>query len=886
MSGAFGADAGTDSAFIDAESSVYDRGLDAVIALGVVSFAVALCALVELVALDATGAPLTGFFGTFTAVVVGGVGAIALASWTRIAPMTSSHAWGIVGSVVVVSGTLTAVSATMAVTLAVLLGGLLLLQAVGVLVAGVASRVGLVDTTPDATAGLLAGIAFGTLGLFVGAALGGTLVGFDTPLWLVVALAVGLGLLALTVVPCEDVGSTLSPALLVGALGGSVATAAIGVGWQWDPSAVSGGFTGGAVIPLFVIFGALVSSWAAAKCRAGFGAQGREYGAFLVINLNAFLMLAVMVAVVVFVTMKGAGYAFHGLTVGALAALVLLAPFVLLVLDFARTPAGSERWRGGARQVVRLLPLAAVGAVVAVLLSVLVTRNPLVYPFTYTVQVNRQSQVLDTAITVTAEPAVGSLLLALSALVVAVYCYRRYGSLRNVGSAGERVRTLKRTIPGITAGFPVVAAAFVLVGPTPAGLPVAGTLGVLLVALGAVGALLLALTPLAGVLVGSGEDVAARAQEHAPLFTLGVFGGLGVLAGTLVLQQGAGVAATLGPVIPVVALLAAVGVAVLAVLTAFARRGETAPIRRRLLAEETTLGLFGAAGFLSLTGFHVWLTGSSLDVLGVTVAAGGTLSWPMTMQAYIPLGAEPGGIMPAVVGTVWLVIGSTLFAVPLGVGAAVFLTEYAEQGRFTGIVEIATNALWSTPSVVFGLFGAAFLIPRLGGDTSLLAGQLVLGFMLLPLILITSREAIMAVPDDYRDASAALGATRWQTIRSVVLPAAMPGVITGGILGVGRVAGETAPLILVLGSTLNATEAVHVLDGFRFVSRPPFIINDQLVTASASLPTQVWAVIAAGVSGSPSMGWATAFVLLGVVLTFYAVGIGARTYFQRKISHD
>jgi phosphate transport system permease protein len=242
--------------------------------------------------------------------------------------------------------------------------------------------------------------------------------------------------------------------------------------------------------------------------------------------------------------------------------------------------------------------------------------------------------------------------------------------------------------------------------------------------------------------------------------------------------------------------------------------------------------------------------------------------------------------MPAVVGTVWLVVGATTFALPLGVGAAIFLTEYAEQGRFTALVEIATNALWSTPSIVFGLFGAAFLIPRLGGDESMLAGMLVLGFLLLPLVLITSREAIKAVPDEYRDASAALGVNQWTTIRSVVLPAAMPGVITGVILGVGRIAGETAPLILVLGSTLNSTEAIDVIGGFEFVAQPPFIANDALLSASASLPTQVWAVIAAGVSGSPSMGWATAFILLMVVLTFYAVGITARTYFRRKLNYE
>ncbi|QLC33791.1 phosphate ABC transporter permease PstA [Halarchaeum sp. CBA1220] len=881
----------SEAALVDESSSVYDRGLDGVIALGVVSFTVALCALVELVALDATGAALTRFFGAFAAVVVGAVGALALASWTNVAPVRSRRVRGIGVAVAVAALTLTAIAAATGLSLAVILGAILLVEAAGVLVAGVASRTGVVTTTPDSSAGLLAGLVFGVFGLLVGAAVGGSLVGFDTPLWLVVALLAAVGLLVLTVAPREDLGSTLPPALLVGALGATIATAMIGVGWQWDPQAVSGGFTGGAVVPIFVVFGAIVSAWAAAKCRAGFGAQGREFGAFLVINLNAFLMIVVMVAVVVFVTLKGVGYALHGFTISALAALVVLLPAMVLAVGAARSPAGTEAWHDGARALVRVLPLAAVGAVVALLCSVLLTRTPLVYAYTYTVQVNRESRVLDTAVTVTPEFSVGSLLLALVALVLFAAFYRRYGSLRGVGSASATVERARAAVPTVIAALAFVAALFVLAGPTLAGVPFVGTLGVALGALAALAALALLLGALVGLLTGRGErTLAAHAQERAPLLSLGVFGGLGVLTAALALEWAAGIAPSFGAVdvLPAVAFVAALASAGVAVVTALARRRADGigPLQRAVLADETTLGVAGTAGFVALAGFHVWTADASFGVLGATVAAGGTLSWPMTMQAYIPLGAEPGGIMPAVVGTVWLVIGSTLFAVPLGVGAAVFLTEYAEQGRFTALVEVATNALWSTPSVVFGLFGAAFLIPRLGGDTSLLAGQLVLGFMLLPLVLITSREAIKAVPDEYRDASAALGATRWQTIRSVVLPAAMPGVITGGILGVGRVAGETAPLILVLGSTLNATESVDVLGGFRFVTRPPFIVNDQLVSASASLPTQVWAVIAAGVSGSPSMGWATAFVLLAVVLTFYAVGISARTYFRRKISHD
>nr|WP_267636839.1 phosphate ABC transporter permease PstA [Halovenus rubra] len=429
---------------------------------------------------------------------------------------------------------------------------------------------------------------------------------------------------------------------------------------------------------------------------------------------------------------------------------------------------------------------------------------------------------------------------------------------------------------------------FLVLGPAPFGLPLGGTLGFAAVVGGAVAASGLVVYPLAGVLTSDEPTLADSAQREAPLFTLGVFGGLGLLLATLLLQPVAGINPQVGPVnlVPVIALGAAVASLALVALTTVAKRSSEETITRRVLAEERRLGLVGAAGFTALLGLHVAVTSTSFTVLGVSVANKGSISWPMVMEAYIPLGAEPGGIMPAIIGTVWLVIGATLFAVPLGVGAAVFLTEYAEQGRFTAVVETATNALWSTPSIVFGLFGAAFLIPRLGGDESLLTGMLVLGFMLLPLVLITSRESIKAVPDEYRDASAALGVTQWETIKSVVLPAAMPGVITGVILGVGRIAGETAPLILVLGSTLNAKAGVNVIDGFQFVSEPPFIVNDALMTASASLPTQVWAVIAAGVSGSPQMGWATAFILLMVVLTFYAVGIMARTYFRRKLNYE
>ncbi len=281
---------------------------------------------------------------------------------------------------------------------------------------------------------------------------------------------------------------------------------------------------------------------------------------------------------------------------------------------------------------------------------------------------------------------------------------------------------------------------------------------------------------------------------------------------------------------------------------------------------------------------------TTIGLFGATVSFQWPIYWPFAMNG-VSLMNDINGVFPAIVGTVWLVIGAVLFAVPLGVGAAIFLTEYAERGRFTQVVEVATNGLWSTPSIVFGLFGFAFLVPRFGGNKSLISGMLTLGFMLLPLVLITSREALLTVPDEYRDASAALGVKNWQTIRSVVLPAALPGVVTGVILGVGRIAGETAPILLTMaGSTFTpAGQAVDVLGGFEFVTSPPFVSNPELLQATAALPYQLYALISAGVGTSSGIQdldqfrWATALILLIVVLSFYAIGIASRYYFRRQL---
>jgi len=299
-------------------------------------------------------------------------------------------------------------------------------------------------------------------------------------------------------------------------------------------------------------------------------------------------------------------------------------------------------------------------------------------------------------------------------------------------------------------------------------------------------------------------------------------------------------------------------------------------------------------GFIVVNGAGAATTGASLAGGELTVA-GVSLPWPelpFLTSVTGGLFVEVPGVLPATIGTLWLVVGAVTFAVPLGVGAAVFLTEYAEQGRFVRLVEVATNGLWSTPSIVFGLFGLAFLVPRISGGNSIIVGQLVLGFMLLPLVLITSREAIKSVPDEYRDASAALGVSRWQTIRSVVVPAAMPGVITGVILGVGRIAGETAPLLLVFGGPPYPNANPDVLGSFELSASPPFVTNEALLSPASALPYQLYSTITAGVFpkedvfSNTEFGWGTALVLLGVVVGLYAIGVGSRLYFRRKLNYE
>jgi phosphate transport system permease protein len=158
-------------------------------------------------------------------------------------------------------------------------------------------------------------------------------------------------------------------------------------------------------------------------------------------------------------------------------------------------------------------------------------------------------------------------------------------------------------------------------------------------------------------------------------------------------------------------------------------------------------------------------------------------------------GMREGGILPAIIGTFYLTVGTAIFSVPLGIAAAVYLSEYAPDNRWTRLIRLAIINLAGIPSVVYGLFGLGLFVLFLNFGTSILSASLTLSIMTLPVIISTAEEALRAVPQAFRTVSISLGATRWQTIRRIVLPQALPGILTGVILGLERAAGETAPIL-------------------------------------------------------------------------------------------
>lgn len=248
----------------------------------------------------------------------------------------------------------------------------------------------------------------------------------------------------------------------------------------------------------------------------------------------------------------------------------------------------------------------------------------------------------------------------------------------------------------------------------------------------------------------------------------------------------------------------------------------------------------------------------------IVVNGAGALSWEFLTQPPRSLG-RAGGISTAILGTLYLVAGAIALALPIGVGASIYLTEYTKENLITKIIRSAADLLNGTPSIVFGLFGFAFFVLYLQFGFSLVAGQITLAFMIIPTILRTTEEALRSVPQSIREGSYAVGATRWQTIRRVVLPPAAPGIITGAILGIGRAAGETAPIM------------------FTAVTFSAFVPSSVFEPVN-SLPYHLF-VIATNVPGEQAKAAAggTALVLLLLVIGFYSIAILIRNHYQKTM---
>ena len=254
-------------------------------------------------------------------------------------------------------------------------------------------------------------------------------------------------------------------------------------------------------------------------------------------------------------------------------------------------------------------------------------------------------------------------------------------------------------------------------------------------------------------------------------------------------------------------------------------------------------------------------------ILGFILVKGASvINWDFLTQSPAD-GMTSGGIWPAIVGTFYLMIGSAVFAFPVGVMSGIYMSEYAPQGKLVSFIRMMTNNLAGIPSIVFGLFGMAFFVNYLDFGDSILAGSLTLGLLALPIVIRTTEEAFRDIPVSYREGSLALGATRTQTIWKVLLPMALPRVITGLILSLGRMSGETAPILF--------TCAAY------FLPKLPASIFDQCM----ALPYHLYVVATSGtdIDAQLPIAYGTAFVLIVIVLIMNLLANGIRKHFENKL---
>ncbi|MDR2130936.1 MAG: phosphate ABC transporter permease PstA [Odoribacteraceae bacterium] len=257
-------------------------------------------------------------------------------------------------------------------------------------------------------------------------------------------------------------------------------------------------------------------------------------------------------------------------------------------------------------------------------------------------------------------------------------------------------------------------------------------------------------------------------------------------------------------------------------------------------------------------------------ILGFIVYNGiGVINWEF-LSSSPEEGMSAGGVFPAIVGTLWLIAGSIAVAFPVGVMSGIYIHEYLGNRWIVRVIRVMTNNLGGIPSIVFGLFGMALFVQAFGFGDSILAGAFTLGLLILPLIIRTTEEALKAIPDSYRAGSYALGAGKLETIFRVLLPVAMPNIITGLILSVGRVSGETAPILF--------TVAAY------FLPKLPNGVFDQVM----ALPYHLYVIATSGtdIEASRPMAYGTALVLIIIVLLMNLLAAASRVYLGKKVKMD
>ena len=281
--------------------------------------------------------------------------------------------------------------------------------------------------------------------------------------------------------------------------------------------------------------------------------------------------------------------------------------------------------------------------------------------------------------------------------------------------------------------------------------------------------------------------------------------------------------------------------------------------RRKMLAEKSAFALFRLLSGVIVTILFVIL--AFIIIKGAAV-----INWDFITTPPAD-GMKSGGIWPAIVGTFYLMVGSALFAFPLGIMSGIYMHEYAKSGKLVRFIRMMTNNLAGIPSIVFGLFGMSLFVNFFGFGDSILAGSLTLGLLALPLVIRTTEEALKAIPDTFREGSLALGATKLQTIRRVILPMAMPNVITGLILALGRVSGETAPILF--------TCAAY------FLPQLPESVFDQCM----ALPSHLYVLATSGTDMELQIpiAYGTALVLIVIILAVNLLANAMRNYFQNKL---